>query len=165
VKVGIVGAGPAGSLLAYHLARDGAQATLFDASHPREKPCGGCVTAKALALLPKAPPDDPLPARFIDTCRLESGEGEAVEITLDQPVAIAARRELDSWLLRRAKGAGALHVAERVPMFAPSEDGPSRPLAACVVVSLGGRETTIVRPTFRQAARDAEDWIAAQRID
>ena len=114
MKVGIVGAGPAGSLLAYHLARDGAQATLFDASHPREKPCGGCVTAKALALLPKAPPDDPLPARFIDTCRLESGEGEAVEITLDQPVAIAARRELDSWLLRRAKGAGAFHVAERV---------------------------------------------------
>ena len=114
MNVGIVGAGPAGSLLAYHLARDGARATLFDASHPREKPCGGGVTAKALALLPHAPPYDPLPARFVAQCRFESAAGEAVEIALDRPVAIAARRELDAWLLRRALAAGALHVRERV---------------------------------------------------
>lgn len=114
MRVAVVGAGPAGSLLAYHLARDGAAVTVFDASHPREKPCGGGVTAKALALLPPAPADDPLPARFVEACRFESGLGEAVDVTLSRPVAVASRRELDAWLLRRAIEAGAVHVAERV---------------------------------------------------
>jgi geranylgeranyl reductase family protein len=114
MKVAIVGAGPAGSLAAYHLARDGAAVTVFDASHPREKPCGGGVTSKALALLPQAPPDDPLPARFVSDCRFESGFGESVDLPLSRPVAVASRRELDAWLLRRATGAGAVHVAERV---------------------------------------------------
>ena len=59
MNVAVVGGGPAGSLLAFKLARDGARPTLFDASHPREKPCGGGVTAKALALLPAAPASDP----------------------------------------------------------------------------------------------------------
>jgi len=60
MNVAVVGAGPAGALLALHLARDGATVTLFDASHPREKPCGGGVTAKALALLPPAPGGPPV---------------------------------------------------------------------------------------------------------
>ncbi len=114
MNVAVAGAGPAGSLLALRLARDGARVTLFDASHPREKPCGGGVTAKALALLPDAPADDPLPARSIDACRFESGEGEGVDVHLDRPVAVAARRDLDAWLLRRAVAAGARHLAERV---------------------------------------------------
>jgi flavin-dependent dehydrogenase len=114
MNVAVAGAGPAGSLLAFRLARDGARVTVFDASHPREKPCGGGVTAKALALLPDAPADDPLPSRPVDACRFESGTGEAVDIRLDRPVAVAARRDLDAWLLRRAVAAGARHVAERV---------------------------------------------------
>jgi flavin-dependent dehydrogenase len=114
VKAAVVGAGPAGSLLAYRLAQDGARVTVFDASHPREKPCGGGVTEKALALLPAEPADDPLPARRVSACRFESGTGEAVELSLERPVAVAARRDLDAWLLRRAKAAGALHVAERI---------------------------------------------------
>jgi len=109
----VVGAGPAGSLLSYQLARDGAAVTVFDASHPREKPCGGGVTGKALALLPPSPSDDPLPARFVEACRFESGLGESVDVPLSRPVAVASRRELDAWLLRRATEAGAVHVAER----------------------------------------------------
>lgn len=114
MKVAVVGAGPAGSLVAYHLARDGASVTVFDASHPREKPCGGGLTAKALALLPPAPAGDPLPARRIDACRFESGTGEGVEVRLSSPVAVASRRDLDAWLLRRATDAGAGHAPERV---------------------------------------------------
>jgi flavin-dependent dehydrogenase len=114
MNVAVVGGGPAGSLLALRLAGDGSRVSLFDASHPREKPCGGGVTAKALALLPAAPQDDPLPARFTSTCRFESGTGDVVDVALAQPVAVAARRDLDAWLLRRATAAGARHVAERV---------------------------------------------------
>src|SRR5262249_28268108 len=62
MRVAVVGAGPAGSLLALRLAEGGIRALLFDASHPREKPCGGGLTGKALALLPKGPDQDPLPA-------------------------------------------------------------------------------------------------------
>jgi flavin-dependent dehydrogenase len=112
--VAVVGAGPAGALTAYHLARDGARVSIFDPSHPREKPCGGGVTARALDLLPPAPASDPLPARWVGSCRFESGDGEAVDVALSRPVAVAARKDMDAWLLRRAAEAGAAHVAERV---------------------------------------------------
>jgi len=114
MKVAIVGAGPAGSLLAYRLARGGACATLFDASHPREKPCGGGLTPGAVRLLPPAPSADPLPARRVDRCRFDSGEGHCVDVPLRSPVLVASRRELDGWLLRRATEAGARHRAARV---------------------------------------------------
>ncbi len=114
MRVAVVGAGPAGSLFAWRLAGDGALPVLFDPSHPREKPCGGGLTGKALDLLPAAPPSDPLPARRFEACRFESGDGEWVDVALASPVAVAARRELDAWLLRRAVEAGARHIAERV---------------------------------------------------
>ncbi len=49
----VVGAGPAGSMAAFYLARAGAKVTLVDrSSFPRVKPCGGGITVKALARLP-----------------------------------------------------------------------------------------------------------------
>lgn len=113
MRIAVVGGGPGGALAALHLAQDGADVTLFDHSHPREKPCGGGLTAKALELLPAAPDDDPLPARWVAECTFESGEGEGVRVGLRRTVAVAARRDLDAWLLRRACAAGARHVAER----------------------------------------------------
>ncbi len=114
MRVAIVGAGPAGSLLAYELARGGAEAILFDASHPREKPCGGGLTPGAARLLPPAPAGDPLPARRVSSCRFDSAEGPAVEVPLSRPVLVASRLLLDAWLLRRATDAGARHRAARV---------------------------------------------------
>jgi flavin-dependent dehydrogenase len=113
LRIAIVGAGPAGSLLAMKLAEGGVDATVFDASHPREKPCGGGLTGKALRELPAGPVGDPLPARPVASCRFEA-EGGGIEVTLREPVAVASRRDLDAWLLRRATAAGARHVAERV---------------------------------------------------
>lgn len=116
MRVAVVGAGPAGSLLAFRLAEAGLAVTVFDASHPREKPCGGGVTGKALALLPPAPADDPLPANWLESCEFDSGTGELVRLRLARPVAVCARRDLDAWLLRQAVSAGARHVAERITM-------------------------------------------------
>lgn len=114
MNIAVVGAGPAGASFAWRAAQDGAQVTIFDASHPREKPCGGGVTGKALGLLPPALDDDPLPARWVTRCAFDSGAGESTEVTLERPVAVAPRRELDAWLLRRAVAAGARHISERV---------------------------------------------------
>jgi geranylgeranyl reductase family protein len=51
MRVAIIGAGPAGAMAAARLARAGANVSLFDPSHPREKPCGGGLTGRALALV------------------------------------------------------------------------------------------------------------------
>ena len=48
----IVGAGPAGSHLAYLLAAQGLQVAIIDKeSFPREKVCGGGLSRKSIALL------------------------------------------------------------------------------------------------------------------
>jgi flavin-dependent dehydrogenase len=167
VKAAVVGAGPGGALLAWHLARDGADVTVFDASHSREKPCGGGVTARALDLLPPAPPDDPLPARLVAECRFESPTGEGVDVALDRPVAVAARRDLDAWLLRRAVAAGARHLAERVTEV----DGTGRVRTAAgaargfdVVVGADGAGSlvrrTLLGPTPKERLVMAAGWYA-----
>src|SRR5919201_2333564 len=49
----VVGAGPAGSTAAFWLARGSASVLLLDkARFPRDKPCGGGVTIRALRQLP-----------------------------------------------------------------------------------------------------------------
>src|SRR5213078_742652 len=49
----VVGAGPAGSTTAYRLARAGARVCLIDrARFPRDKPCGGGLTLRAVKELP-----------------------------------------------------------------------------------------------------------------
>jgi geranylgeranyl diphosphate/geranylgeranyl-bacteriochlorophyllide a reductase len=162
-----VGAGPGGALLSWHLARDGAAVTVFDASHPREKPCGGGVTARALDLLPPGPADDPLPARFIEACRFESSMSEGVDVPLRRPVAVAARRDLDAWLLRRALAVGAVHVAERVTEV----DGTGRVRTAAgtargfdVVVGADGAGSlvrrTLLGPTPKERLVMAAGWFA-----
>ena len=63
----------------------------------------------------RRPPTDPLPARLRGPLPSSSpGTASASISTLTRPVAIASRPDLDGWLLRRAVGAGAAHVAERV---------------------------------------------------
>jgi len=54
---------------AYVLARRGARVTIFDGSHPREKPCGGGVTGRALALVADAVDPAAFPRTVIRSAR------------------------------------------------------------------------------------------------
>ena len=149
MNVAVVGAGPGGSLLALRLAEGGARVTLFDASHPREKPCGGGLTGKALRVLPTGSAADPLPARYVGSCLFEDGEGKAALVAMPAPVAVASRRAFDAWLLRRAALAGARHVVERVAAVSVGEvrTTTGRVERFDTVVGADGA-TSLVRRTF-----------------
>jgi geranylgeranyl diphosphate/geranylgeranyl-bacteriochlorophyllide a reductase len=115
--VGIVGGGPAGAWAAYRLARAGARVMLVDASHPREKPCGGGLTGRALDLVRPA-----LGTRTVPSVRIAGATFEhaarraAIGLTDDRTtpaLVVASRRVFDDALLQAAVAAGATHVRSR----------------------------------------------------
>jgi geranylgeranyl reductase family protein len=101
----IVGAGPAGSFAAERLARAGARVALFDGRPAGEaKACGGGVTSKALKAWPFL-----LEAggRAVTEVEMVSPAGNVVRLKLAEPFAIYSRCAFDSYLLGRARDAGA----------------------------------------------------------
>lgn len=118
--VAIVGAGPAGSWAAHCLARQGARVVIFDASHPREKPCGGGVTGRALALVAGAVDLSRLGVRTIATARFMDSERQysvAVPLRPDSngaALVVASRADFDAALLLAAREAGAELIRARV---------------------------------------------------
>ena len=148
--VAVVGAGPGGAWAAYALARHGARVALIDPSHPREKPCGGGVTGRALALVADAIDIKRLPARRIRSARfVRDGHGDAAVVPLESdgqvdapflparggPTAravtsrlarglvVASRTDFDGLLLAAARDAGAEIVAARVTNVAAAGRG------------------------------------------
>jgi geranylgeranyl reductase family protein len=103
----VIGAGPAGSIAAYRLARAGARVLLVDkARFPRDKPCGGGVTLRAVRLLPFSL--EPVVEDVIERvdCRLDYGP--RFERTSHRPLAyMTQRKRLDHFLLQHAADAGA----------------------------------------------------------
>src|ERR1700677_3426483 len=104
----IIGAGPAGSTTAYRLARAGARVLLLDkARFPRDKPCGGGVTARALRELPFD--IQPIVEDTVEHVELSfrghrgvrrGGRGLLMHMT--------QRRRLDHFLVEQALAAGAM---------------------------------------------------------
>jgi geranylgeranyl reductase family protein len=108
----IVGAGPAGSLAAELIAKNGAKVALFDGRPPDEpKACGGGVTAKALKAWPNL-----LNAvgRTIHELDLYSPSGKRLHLKLDEPFAVYSRVAFDGYLRDRARDAGAEIFAEKL---------------------------------------------------
>src|SRR5437764_10956902 len=103
----VVGAGPAGSTTAYRLARAGARVCLLDrARFPRDKPCGGGLTLRAVRQLPFSV--DPVVEDVVD--RLELGlsyRRRFVKRSAGPLVLMTQRRRLDAFLAERAAEAGA----------------------------------------------------------
>ncbi len=107
----IVGGGPAGSHLAYLLARQGRDCLLIDrARFPRDKVCGGGLSLKAARLL--APLPEHLVRRTITGAVLTHRNRHRVHVDLGRPAGYTVtRRELDAWLWQRARAAGATALA------------------------------------------------------
>ena len=112
----IVGGGPAGSRAAFHLAQGGARVALLDDSHPREKPCGGGITARALALAGSSM-TELVGGVAIATARFAHQERESTVALSDRAgllrLAVAPRQSFDARLLEVAQQAGAVLIPAR----------------------------------------------------
>lgn len=115
----IVGGGPAGASAASRLAQGGASVAVVDDSHPREKPCGGGVTARALALFGSTVDSMPGAVAVEIASFAHHGRSTSVPLDTDGParLAIVAREHFDRALLDRACTAGAtLHASRLVSL-------------------------------------------------
>jgi geranylgeranyl reductase family protein len=107
VDVLVAGAGPAGSATAMRLARAGARVLLVDrATFPRDKPCGGGLTGRALRHLPCSV--EPVVERVVDRMVVRARYRTTVDRTSRGPlIAMTQRRRLDLHLAEQAAAAGA----------------------------------------------------------
>jgi geranylgeranyl reductase family protein len=102
----VVGAGPAGSTAAYRLAREGASILLADrARFPRDKPCGGGLTMRAVRLLPFSV--DPVVEDRARLVRFGLDFRSHFERRTEEPLVLMTQRSrLDAFLAEQAADAG-----------------------------------------------------------
>jgi len=102
----VVGGGPAGSTTAYRLADQGASVLLADkATFPRDKPCGGGMTMRAVRQCPVDP--TPVVEELVDQVELRFRYGAAVVHRTNEPVVwMTQRQRLDAFLLDAARERG-----------------------------------------------------------
>src|SRR5574337_1355213 len=103
----VVGAGPAGSAAAIRLAEAGARTLLLDrARFPRDKPCGGGLTGRALRAAPCSV--EPVVEHVVDRFELRLRYGSRFERDCGEPmILMTQRRRLDAHLAEQAAAAGA----------------------------------------------------------
>jgi geranylgeranyl reductase family protein len=139
----VVGAGPAGSLTAHLLSREGVRTLLVDrARFPRDKPCGGGVTLRGARLLPFA--IGPVVEQQITTIGFRHPDLGAFEHGGLAPVVLMTQRlRLDAFLAEQASLAGAdLRDGTRLRTVELAEDG--RPAVTFDDGSRAGADVLIV---------------------
>lgn len=155
-EVIVVGGGPAGSTLAFFLARAGCGVLVLDRAHfPRDKPCSEYLSPQALRLLAEMGVLDVLdhgPSERLTGMRVIAPDGTAFEGHFgDVPgyrafrdYGLAVRRPiLDATLLESARRAGA-RVLEGADVRDLVRDGAGR--VAGVSVRVDGAVTTLRAP-------------------
>lgn len=137
----VVGAGPAGSMAAYHLARAGASVLLLDrARFPRDKPCGGGLTYRAVRELPFSV--DPVVEDVVESFEFGFRYGSRFVRQGAAPIILMTqRRRLDAFLAEQAAAAGA-EFRDGAKVTAVGADGgvtvAGEPLRSSVVVGADG---------------------------
>lgn len=133
----VVGAGPAGSHLAYLLARAGRRVALLDqARFPRAKVCGGGVSRKSVAQL--GLDLAPVVHRWLGGAFLTFRNSAVVIMDLAQAAGCTVvREEFDQLLLERARAAGAEFFANCV--FVDAEPHGKEIVASTSLGKFSGR--------------------------
>jgi geranylgeranyl reductase family protein len=171
MKIAIVGAGPAGAMAAIRLARAGAAVTIFDPSHPREKPCGGGLTGRALAVIADVVDVAALPAVVVTSAIVEEPTAVANVDLVDRgrspasSLVVLSRAAFDKALLDAAIECGAKLIPEKVidvtrTRAAMTLRTPARHYAADFLIGADGANSLVRKKMARPFAR-AEMSIAA----
>ena len=151
----VVGGGPAGATAARSLARGGARVLVLDrATFPRNKPCGGGLTWRALERFPDVAAALPrISTHAIRRIYMEAPGGASVSIETTGPTLLLVRRiEFDSLLMTMAREAGA-ELAEGADITRVSETAAGvrleardgRAFEAPIVVAADGVYSTVAR--------------------
>jgi geranylgeranyl reductase family protein len=151
----VAGAGPAGAVAARTLAAAGIDTLLVDRAHfPRNKPCGGGLSARALRRFSwLAEALGGIDVHTVTTLHFMSPDGTAVDMRSRDPLGVLVRRvAFDHALVRAATRAGA-RLAERFEITQAetndervtlkSRDG--RLLTARLVVAADGVHSVIAK--------------------
>jgi flavin-dependent dehydrogenase len=120
-QVAVIGGGPAGAHLAYHLATRNVEVMVFVPARYKEKACGGGVS---LGYLERYPIFQNSP--FLDPCSTHHLSGvtlylrqEEMHVSCQPPLAIVKRAQFDTFLLSKAETAGATVIREKVSDVSP----------------------------------------------
>jgi flavin-dependent dehydrogenase len=113
MKVAILGGGPSGAFAAAQLASSGVNTVVFDEKLAWEKPCGGGLTWKAYSQYPFLA-ENGTPKKVIRQTVLSAPKSKPVTLSLDNPLLIYSRYDLNGLLLDRAQQAGAQIEKTRV---------------------------------------------------
>lgn len=149
----VVGAGIAGAVSAFRLARRGCRVLLVEkATWPRDKPCGGCLNGATLqGFRDIGLPDVALGGAAYQRLHLACGARQA-ELPLPAGRAVS-RRRLDALLVAHAVDQGAHFLsATRASLEPPSGDGRERVVRGRRSVWLSG-EGEQARVTVRVTAK------------
>lgn len=163
----VIGAGPAGSMAARDLARSGARVALVDGSHPREKPCGGGVTGRALALLGA----DLHGGAIANAVSFETAGRESfVRLDGQDCLRVFSREHFDAALLRQAIEAGAELVPARATDMKRARGGwriraGARTLEAAWLLGADGAGGIVRKQVFRPFERRQLSIAAGSYVD
>jgi geranylgeranyl reductase family protein len=163
--IAVIGAGPSGACAAALLGRLGANVLLVDPSHPREKPCGGGVTGRALAIVDKLIGRRALASTTIRAARFfDSASGLSAIVPLSTgaspALVVASRRDFDGLLFEAAQRSGAHVLAERATDIIRERSGfriettGSRSIQASFVIGADGPNGLVRRRLSAPFRRD-----------
>ena len=119
----VVGAGPAGTTCAYLLKKAGVDCLLVDrATFPRDKICGGGLTAKAYRLLAELMPDFRYDYQSVRKIRLMIDKKLISEFQPSEELRIVSRKDFDYGLLQQFLQIGGSFEQEAFSGFKEQSD-------------------------------------------
>lgn len=113
IDIAIVGAGPAGAVLAAGCAAAGMRVLLFDHRAPWEKPCGGMLGPGAFEEFGFSR-EYPRPVCFSTALRCTGPRSNEAIRPSERPFPVLSRRDLGEYLIDRAVRCGARFVSGRI---------------------------------------------------
>ena len=167
-EVIVVGGGPAGATVAKFLGQSGVSTLVLDKSaFPREKPCGGGISARVVQRFPYV--ERKLPAiatHWVSKVYFESPDGSAVNYESGQPLYLMIRRvEFDHMLLSLARADIQANALVRKLSIEPDRvivsadlDGQPRVYSSRIVIGCDGANSVIARAAGLRAGRAQSDF-------